>query len=520
MTSGDSSKSGGILVFVVAFDSERHIRSVFDRIPTELFNNDGVHFLCIDDASRDAGPSVLAEWVRKHDARNVTVLRNPINQGYGGNQKLGYRMAIDGGYDFVILLHGDGKYAPELLPRFIETWRESQADVVLGSRMLNSRSVRKGGMPLHKLLGNRLLTWFQNRLTGLGLSEYHTGYRGYATSFLRQVPFETNTNDFHFDTQILLQAAYVNAKIVVFPIPTHQGDEVCHVRGLRYVKDVVFSTIQFKLHQMGMLCSLKYRHLRPTHYIDKTKMPYTSHTMALRIIEEARPERILDIGCGAGFVARRCEERGARVTGVDVRKSPEGTMTEFHLVDLEKEPLPVDIFEFDVVLLLDMIEHLENPEQFLLSLRNRSKITGKEAPLMLISTANVAFAAIRLNLMLGRFTYAERGILDIMHKRLFTRRSLRKTLEECGYLVAAIRPVAVPFEAVMEGWLARALQAISAALAHLWPTMFAFQFMVTCRPLPGVRQILSRSEPYHVTSMGLAGLAGLKDGRGSSNLDA
>ena len=486
------------MIFVVAYQATQHVRALFDRIPAQLFNNDQVDFLCIDDASSDDGPAVLQQWVSERDANNVTVLRNPINQGYGGNQKLGYRMAIDGNYDFVILLHGDGEYAPQMLDKFIDTWRQTGADVVIGSRMQDLRSARAGGMPVHKVIGNRLLSWFQNRLTGLGLSEYHSGYRGYSTSFLRQVPFESNTNDFHFDTQILLQAAHVGANITEFPIPTHYGEETCHVPVVRYACNVVFSTIQFKMHQMGMLCSLKYRHLQPHRYRDKTQSLYSSHTMALGLVEQARPARLLDIGCGPGFVASRCEALGAQVTGIDRFQPLPDMMGEFHHVDLEKDALPVNAFDYDMVLMLDVIEHLEDPERFLLDLRNQSRVDHvvKQGPLTVISTPNVAFAAIRLNLLLGRFSYAERGILDITHKRLFTRRALRQTLKDCGYQVQKILPVAVPFETVMQGPMGRLLGAISAVLGRLWPTMFAFQFMVLCRPLPGIKQILSQTQQY------------------------
>ncbi|MGH7819052.1 MAG: glycosyltransferase [Candidatus Binatia bacterium] len=485
-----------ILVFVIAYDAERHIRSVFDRVPPHLFRDERVEFVCIDDASRDSGPDVLVDSIRERGICNVTVLRNPVNQGYGGNQKLGYRLAIEHGADFVILLHGDGQYAPERLSDFIEAWERTGADVVLGSRMLEPGSARRGGMPFYKRIGNRLLTGIQNRLTGLDLSEYHTGYRGYSTSFLRRVPFEINTNDFHFDTEILLQAAHVGARIVELPIPTHYGDEVCHVPGLRYSWDVLRSTIQYRLHHVGMLCSLKYRNLRPDQYVDKSETPYSSHAIALRAIEGLQPRTVLDVGCARGWVTRKLQSRGIEVAGVDRDEPDAGTMTSFHRVDLERDAFPVDPFAYDVVLLLDVLEHLADPERFLLDLRNTSQALrpGGRSPRLLVSTPNIAFAAVRLNLLLGRFPYAERGILDITHKRLFTRRSLLQTLGDCGYQVDRVVPVAVPFGAVFGGRLGRLLEQTSALLARLWPTLFAFQFFVECRPLPGVASVLKESE--------------------------
>jgi len=490
--------SSKVLVFIVSYQAHRHVSRLLDRVPPDLWDDDSVHFLMIDDASRDETISVASEWVTARGAKNITLLRNPVNQGYGGNQKLGYRIAIQAGFDFVILLHGDGQYAPEMLPKFIDTYRTTQADVVLGSRMQQVKDARKGGMPWHKVVGNRMLTAFQNRMTGRRLSEYHTGYRGYSTKFLRSVPFETNTNDFHFDTEILLQAFHIGAKFEEFSIPTHYGDEVCHVQGFKYARDVVRSTLQYKLHQLGMLCTLKYRNLAPDRYRDKTAALYSSHTMALNVVKKKAPARLLDIGCGPGHVARECEQAGVRVTGLDFHEPEAGAMTNFHKLNFDQHNLPVDAFDYDMVLLLDVIEHLADPEQFLLDLRNTSQATAavRKPPTIVISTPNVAFAAMRLNLLMGRFSYAERGILDITHKRLFTRSSLKRTLRDCGYKIEKIEGVPVPFEVVVGGSMGRMLGHIAAAMVTVWPTMFAFQFLVTAKPLPGIRQLLQQSEKH------------------------
>lgn len=487
-----------VLVFIVAYEAERHIESVLSRVPADLWNSREVHFLLIDDGSRDQGVSKATQWLEQRGVTNATVLRNPVNQGYGGNQKLGYRIAVDSGFDFVILLHGDGQYAPELLPKFIDIWRQTDADVLLGSRMSSVHSARKGGMPWYKVVGNRTLTLIQNRLTGRNLSEYHTGYRGYSTRFLRQVPFETNTNVFHFDTEILLQAFHINAKVEEIDIPTHYGDEICRVNGVRYAKDVVLATAQFKMHQMGMLCDLKYRNLSFDRYRDKTQGRYTSHTMALREIERLKPRSVLDLGCGPGHIAARVKAMGIRVTGVDAYEPIAGKMDEFHRVDLESLELPVDPFSYEAVLLLDVIEHLQDPEAFMVMLRNSSQNVrhGDQATAVILSTPNIAFAGIRANLLLGRFSYAERGILDITHKRLFTRKTLVNMLRSCGYEVESVKGVPPPFEAVMSGGLGKVLARLSAALTWLWPSMFSFQTLVVCRPRPGVKQLLSTSERH------------------------
>ena len=149
-----------------------------------------------------------------------------------------------------------------------------------------------------------------------------------------------------------------------------------------------------------------------------------------------------------------------------------------------------------MVLLLDVIEELPNPEQLLLDLRNCSRALrpGKKPPLVIVITPNVAFISNRIGLLFGRFNYTDRGILDIQHRRLFNRVSLRRTLRDCGYAIESIDPVAIPWESVIGGKLGRFLQSVTGLLARIWPGAFAFQFLVTCRPMPGVEQILSTRE--------------------------
>ena len=141
------------------------------------------------------------------------VLKNDLNQGYGGNQKIGYYYAIANHFDVVVLLHGDGQYAPEQLPILLKPFTRNQdkPDAVFGSRMLNRRQAIRGGMPYYKYVGNQVLTAAQNFLLGSNLSEFHTGYRLYSVEQLNKIPFDLNTNDFHFDTEIIVQLFFSHA---------------------------------------------------------------------------------------------------------------------------------------------------------------------------------------------------------------------------------------------------------------------------------------------------------------------
>src|SRR2546421_10349379 len=149
-----------LLIFIVAYNAQTTIEKVLTRIPASL-HSDNVEVLIIDDSSQDDTFVNGLRYQQRSSAFKITVLKTPENQGYGGNQKLGYRYAIDNGFDIVALIHGDGQYAPEKLPILLKPLIADEADAVVGSRMIETGGARRGGMPLYKRIGNRVLTAFE-----------------------------------------------------------------------------------------------------------------------------------------------------------------------------------------------------------------------------------------------------------------------------------------------------------------------------------------------------------------------
>ena len=181
-----------LLIFVVAYNHEKFVESVINRIPKKLSKLYDLEILIIDDASKDNTFEIskkLQTIYKKKRIFKINVFYNPINQGYGGNQKIGYHYSIKEKFDFVVLLHGDGQYAPEELPKLLDCLNHGKFDVVIGSRMIKKKNALKGGMPLYKLIGNIILTKIQNFLLKTKLAEYHTGYRIYSVKSLKKIPF-------------------------------------------------------------------------------------------------------------------------------------------------------------------------------------------------------------------------------------------------------------------------------------------------------------------------------------------
>ena len=232
-------------VLIVAYNAEDTLARVLDRIPQDFAQQIDSILVC-DDASTDNTHQVGLEY-KSGSNLPLTIVRHEINLGYGGNQKTGYQWALEKNLDAVILLHGDGQYAPEYLPQMVEPIISGRADVVFGSRMITQGGARKGGMPLYKYVGNKILTYLQNSLAKVSLTEWHSGYRAYSVSALRKVNFLKNSDYFDFDSQIILQMIGARQRIVEIEIPTFYGDEISRVNGIKYGLKILIHTLKFRL---------------------------------------------------------------------------------------------------------------------------------------------------------------------------------------------------------------------------------------------------------------------------------
>ena len=483
-----------ILIFIVAYNAEGTIQQVINRIPSSLCEHD-TEVLIIDDSSHDS------TFARAHDLQRnggmrfpTTVLYNPVNQGYGGNQKIGFHYAVQNKFDIVALIHGDGQYAPERLPELLQPLLRGDAEAVMGSRMLIRWAALKGGMPLYKYVGNKILTWTQNHLLHTSFSEFHSGYRLYSVPALGLLPFDRNTNDFHFDTEIIIQLLRAGLRIQELPIPTYYGEEACNVNGLKYAYNVIKSTLVSRAQDYGILYDRKFDvHGRfDSNEIYHPKFNFDSpHRLTM---QHVRPgSEVADVGCAAGYVAEALKSRQCRVTGLD--QFPVGSsanLDDFVQCDLDRGEFPLDAGSFDYILLLDIVEHLRSPERLLDTLRHSCRSGTKVK--VIFSTGNIAFLITRLGLFFGWFNYGTRGILDVTHTRLFTFRTARDLFQQAGYEIEEIRGVPAPFPlALGDNAFSRLLLATNKLLIKLSKRLFSYQIFMVCTPTPSLEYLLQKA---------------------------
>ena len=446
-------------ILIVTYNAVSTLSQVLKRIPAPVWKN--IEQVAVfDDASQDATYELAVGLQALSQDSKLKVLKHPKNLGYGGNQKAGYRYFIEQGFDVVVLLHGDGQYAPEALGRMYHGLVTDQADAVFGSRMMKDfGGPLKGGMPLYKYVGNRVLTHFENRALNLHLTEFHSGYRAYDLHALAQIDLSKMTDDFHFDTEIIIKLQHQGFRIEEVPIPTFYGEEICYVNGLRYAKDILRSVYRYDRTRRSIKRWAEFEE----YYVPvrvKTST-HSSHDFARLAV--GRNQDVLDIGFGDETFAEELRGSGNRVTCAGAR-SMDWTPQE----------------RFDKVLLLDVLEHVADPQALLLRAKETLKPNGR----LLISTPNVANLTVRLMLLFGKFEYQDRGILDRTHLRFFTRKSIRALAERCGMVVERARMTVIPLEVVLGSprWLVRVLHGILIVATALLPGLFGYQtFLIAQR---------------------------------------
>ena len=239
-----------VVVVMPARQAARTLEQTVSSIPRDSVDE----IILVDDSSTDE----TVELARRLQLR---VIWHPHQVGYGGNQKTCYLDALQEGADIVVMLHPDGQYEPELIPRMVAPIAEGTADLVLGSRLAEPGAARASGMPWWKYVANRFLTAVENRAMGTDLSELHTGYRAYSRRLLLTVPFLRNSSDFAFDSELIFQASYfgftlaeVPARCRYFPDASSVGFRTAFIYGLK----TLWTVARYRLHRAGLIHSAKF----------------------------------------------------------------------------------------------------------------------------------------------------------------------------------------------------------------------------------------------------------------------
>lgn len=239
-----------IIVVMPAWNAARTLERTVSGIPEDWVDE----VILVDDKSTD-------ETVALARTLPVHVIWHPHNVGYGGNQKTCYLEALQRGAEVVVMLHPDGQYEPELIPKMVSPIVAGEADMVLGSRFAEPGAARAGAMPLYKYVANRILTGIENRILHTSFSELHTGYRAYSRDLLLSVPFLRNALDFSFDSEMLMQAVHMGFRVAEVPARSRYFDDASSVSlwpASVYGVKTLWAGLRLMLHRNRILPCRKY----------------------------------------------------------------------------------------------------------------------------------------------------------------------------------------------------------------------------------------------------------------------
>lgn len=456
------------------------VRKTLSRIPDELGDWFEEVVIMLD---RPAGGSMFAARDLQTGSRlELRFHRPPRDSGFGAVRKAAFEYALLKGFDQVIIMRGDATHPPEMLPEMIQSALSDPARFVLATRLR-----RIDAMSFHRL-PHRLSTFIQNRILGMRLRDYRASFRLYPSEALARIPFQLNADDAQFDVEIILQLRALGIPIHEAPLNDrfanhNENTDSADTSDASDASDVAqdalacATAIGYRLHQVHLTRNGRYLVDRDIHYTLKRSRT-GSHVQIVSAISEG--STVLDLGCSNGLLARPLLEKNVRVTGVDAgpgqRLSKE--LANYYQHDLE---LPLDLpygRVFDYVVCADVIEHLKNRSQLLRGARRYLKPDGK----LIISTPNIALWFYRMSLMVGRFEYGPRGVLDETHVHFYTGSTFRREVEKAGFTVLRQRATSLPFEVVFESTgrsrLVRSLEFIYHSMAQLWPSMFAYQHIL------------------------------------------
>lgn len=482
-----------VAVFIIAYQAAQTLISAYKRIPSSI-KRKASEIYCFDDCSDDNTYYAGLGYKMANNIKNLKLYKNPKNLGYGGNQKKGYRYAIQKKFDIVVMLHGDAQYAPEKIPLLLDAFHNSDQEkigMVMGSRILGDPL--KGRMPLYKYMGNRILTWLENMILGTHLSEFHSGYRAFNLHALQAIPFGKCSNDFHFDTEIIIMLLNAGYKIVEVPIPTYYGHgSKSYVNVIKYGIDCLKSVIDYRLYQLGIKKDSKFNFIvtaQPRYEFKDDE--YSSHSVVSKWVKEFSCKKVLDVGCAGGLLAKALKDDWkGEIVGLEKdtywENSPDIKMyKEVIWADLDTNNISKSISneQFDVIVAADILEHLKRPENTIKQIYKQMNKKG----FFIVSLPNSNYLPVWF---IRRFFPKYRmacGPLDDTHKRFFSLNSARELLSKNKFSILEMKVTPPPLPFISKGFsqnkTLQVLYKMCIFLANAFPNHFSYQVVFLAKPI-------------------------------------
>jgi glycosyltransferase involved in cell wall biosynthesis len=241
-------KVPSVSIFVPAYNAAATITGVLKRIPDTVWKQIRYIYL-INDGSKDTTQQIIEDIAREYPY--CKALHHQRNEGYGTTVKEGLNLCREDGCDYCVCLHADGQYPAEKIPDFIGVMERKRLDLLQGSRLASGTAL-SGGMPHYKYIAGKMLTVLENRIFGMNMTDYHSGFIIYSNRFIHLVPFERLSGSFDIDLELIASARANRFSVGEQPIPTRYAEEVSYLNPVGYGIRVLLVLIKFIAGRYGI----------------------------------------------------------------------------------------------------------------------------------------------------------------------------------------------------------------------------------------------------------------------------
>lgn len=217
-----------ICVLIPTYNNERTLKRVIEGVLDYTQN-----IIVVNDGSTDSTSSILSDY------RQISIINLPENKGKGNALKIGFRKALELGFDFAITIDSDGQHYPDDIPVFVEALLAENEDVLL----IGNRNMSQDGIPKKSSFGNNFSNfwfWFE---TGIKLQDTQSGYRLYP---LNKIPNKYFTPKFEFEIEIIVRTAWKNVPVKNVPVKVlyDPAERVSHFRPFKdFTRISILNTI-------------------------------------------------------------------------------------------------------------------------------------------------------------------------------------------------------------------------------------------------------------------------------------
>ena len=464
-------------IFILSYSPDFHLASTVSNIPEILHDAIEEIFIFVNasvrkefDEARSAAPQI-GFWEKK-----LHIHTTPERLTYGQNLKLGYRYAVNRKFDYVITLETNTRFMRGYIANLLQLALRDNVKFALvsngGCEPISGKSGFFSAFP------QSILTKAEKAVLGIPCFRKIFIYRMLSFKVLRQIPFEINADDYHFDTQLLMQCRFLGIPIREIAMDERIPNKKRQLNSFRYTKSLCFEIIALGLHKLHIIRSGRYVFDIPATYTKKYS-PYSSHEKILSLVDPR--SNVLDLGSSNSLLYNDLNKKQVACTCVDLIDPKIINVPRTHYVQCNLEDYRKLEFkrEFDYVILADVIEHIRDADGLLLYVRRFLKAKGK----IIVSVPNIAIWIYRISLLIGRFNYSSKGTLDNTHVRFYTKFTIIRLLEKNGYCVKDIDVTSLPFEVIFpsseQSRVLKTLDGCYYLLARLWPKLFAYQFILT-----------------------------------------